>query len=420
MSGGSCMYGKESTEIVDGYMFVATLYDYNPQNTSKCGACYEMVGPSGATRFRIHNIVMVDKTLPSCADDLVCFDLADNMTPFIHKFEDRPNVTYRMVACDYPGPLKIKTSQHTSDYYFEFVVMEHTIPVKAVKIKENGMNDFIELNRTYYNMWNWVSYTTPLKYPITARIYSLTGDYIDVPNLTNEKEKIFSASSNFPVPNDKYFDIETLRMYDKPTKTEECCSLMKDDYIYIYKDYLLSAYYLWNEVNEVKLNDTTSPFKGSNCIKVLVKSWGVFIFYMNWPIRADQFTHIHFAIKGENTCKNCIVAKGYKMETAGTKINIDKANEWKEYTIPLKDIGVNAEFWGLRIDYMGEEKKTFYFDDIYLVENPNAPDAGICYESKDVTPKPNPSNPSNPSTPSTSAASSLSILFFIFILLFIF
>ena len=414
MEEGCCMYGEESTKIVDGYMFVATLYDYNPSNTSKCGTCYEMVGPSGVMRFRVHNIVMVDKTNPSCSDDLVCFDLADNMTPFISIYDDRPNVTYRMVACDYPGPLKIKTSKHTQDYYFEFVVMEHTIPVKAVEIKESGTNTFIQLKRTYYNMWNFERKDVPIKYPITARIYSLTGDYVEVPNLTNEKEKVFLAPSNFPVPKDKYFDIATLNMYDKPSNAEECCSLMKDDYLSIYTDKILGAYYLWNEVNEIKLDDKTSPFKGTHCMKVNAKSWGVFIFYLNWPARADQYTHVHFAIKGENTCKNCVVVKGYEMETSGYKLNIDEANVWKEYTVALKDIGVKSEFWGVRFDYMAEEKRTFYFDDIYLVQNPNAPNDGQCWNGVVV-----PSKPSNSSSPSKSSSLSLSVLFFVFIILFI-
>ena len=211
--------------------------------------------------------------------------------------------------------LKLKTTKDTSEWYYEFVVFEHTLGVKSVEIKEDGDDEFVQLSRTSYNTWSFRTDDDdiPFKFPLTASVYSIAGDYVDIPNLTGEKEKEFEAETNFPIPTNKYFDYNTLEMYDKPKEAEECCSLIMEDYKIMYKDYLLGAYKSWGTY-DLKFDETNDPFEGNYCIKANAIEWGVLIFGINWPIRTDQYTHIHFAIKGEKTCENCITVKTYKSD----------------------------------------------------------------------------------------------------------
>ena len=74
--GGNCYYGKQSTKITDGYMFGAVPNEAYFGGTTKCGICYEMVGPSGTLRFRVDG--MCNHWSPGgwCNGCLIHFDLS--------------------------------------------------------------------------------------------------------------------------------------------------------------------------------------------------------------------------------------------------------------------------------------------------------------------------------------------------------
>ena len=91
-------------------------------------------------------------------------------------------------------------------------------------------------------------------------------------------------------------------------------------------------------------------------------------------------------------------------------MSVEKANEWKEHAIELKDFDPSNEFWGIRIENRLDEERLYYFDDFYLIENENASDTSQCWDGA----SPNRSNPSDPD----SASSSL-LLFIGLLLLFI-
>ena len=244
------------------------------------------------------------------------------------------------------------------------------------------MKKFDELTRTHYNTWPFKIQGRAIEFPVTVKLKSINDDEIEIYNILNTKEVISEASSNFPGPSNTLFDIETLKKQENVPndKIEQCCSLDSYDYTHIYHDNIAQGVYkLWGNL-DVTLNHKTNPYKGESCVKVNYKKWEVLQFGSNIPARADQYTHLHFMVKAEETCENCLLLKSVKVESKGMKLSIPEANKWIEHSILLKDLNVTNEFYGFWCQNYGDKSKTMYFDEIYLIKATNPPDASKCWQ----------------------------------------
>ena len=360
-------------------MFGVAPNEYFMDGTKKCGICYEMVGPSGTVRLRVDNMCPVEGNEAMCSGDMIHFDISNNAMPYVNEYATVPNVTIRMVACDYEGPLKVKSMNWVNEWGYEIVVLEHTLGVKAVEMKDSAMDEFVSLNRSHYNTWRFVPEGREIAFPLTARVHLISDDKVDITGITLQKEKVFEADRNFIVPENKWYDIEPLDEFDKPLETEECCSLYDEDFTEIYKDKILGVYNLWGKA-DVKLNDATDPFEGKYCVKMNAKEWEVLQLGRSFPVRADQYTHLHFAVKGEIVCEKCLLLRRPKIEIEGIKLDVEEENVWKEHTIALKDLNITTEFWGFWMQNLVDEGRTYFVDDIYLLKNQTAPDTSQCWE----------------------------------------
>ena len=116
------------------------------------------------------------------------------------------NITIRMIACDYTGPLKIQIENHSNQWEFNFAVIQHTIGVKMVKVKDAGMSEFVEItDRKQYNVWSFFEikengYHKTLELPLTIQVISINDDIVEasIPEITIGK--VFNAEGNFPIP----------------------------------------------------------------------------------------------------------------------------------------------------------------------------------------------------------------------------
>ena len=80
-------------------LYSATIYDGFGHPASKRGLCFEIVGTSETLRFRVMNVVF-DSSKYS-REHVAFYDMADNAFSVVHQFNGNPNVTSRIVACDY-------------------------------------------------------------------------------------------------------------------------------------------------------------------------------------------------------------------------------------------------------------------------------------------------------------------------------
>ena len=80
-------------------LYSATIYDGFGHPASKRGLCFGIVGTSETLRFRVMNVVF-DSSKYS-REHVAFYDMADNAFSVVHQFNGNPNVTSRIVACDY-------------------------------------------------------------------------------------------------------------------------------------------------------------------------------------------------------------------------------------------------------------------------------------------------------------------------------
>ncbi|BFU20357.1 hypothetical protein EHI8A_160580 [Entamoeba histolytica HM-1:IMSS-B] len=385
-SGTACSFGEQPTQVIPGYMFGGSLNEAFFDHSNKCGICYEVVGPKGTVRFRADNKCAVQGNEKYCSGDMHHFDLVENTFTYVTDEEGISNVTFRMVACDYTGNLKLKTYSGSNNYFLEFVVHEHTLGITKLLLKDNEMKEFVDVPRSEYNTWRYGNIGRAFSFPVIVRVYSIAGTYVTISVTDGNEGHTFEADGNFKIPNNKYFDIDTLEMIDIPNGTTECCSLMEDDYSTLYKEGDVQGTYRNLPVNaDITLNDKENPKNGEYCLKADMNGWGLIQLNAYHPAQADQYTHLHFFLKSKDECSNCFNVQAQHLNSDGITVSTKGAGEWTEFKILLTDLGItNNEFWGFRGQNMNSDKKTFWLDDVELIKDPNAPDAGKCYNT-DVT-----------------------------------
>lgn len=299
------------------------------------------------------------------------------------------NITIRMIACDYTGPLKIQIENHSNQWEFNFAVIQHTIGVKMVKVKDAGMSEFVAItDRKQYNVWSFFEikengYHKTLELPLTVQVISINDDIVEasIPEITIGK--VFNAEGNFPIPKNRYFDIKTLQPKQKPIDAEPCCSLFHDDYDVMYKNGKTNGVYIgqFTSGSTVDYDYNQNPSEGSSCMKMEWKSSDIFLFVAVNPVRVDQYSDVHFKIKTSAKCDNCFKIKTYKSSEDGYDFSITKVNTWEEIIIPMDKLNITeSTFDGIWLRNVDSVDKTVYLDDVYFVRKRDAPDTSVCYD----------------------------------------
>ncbi|ELP88026.1 hypothetical protein EIN_419750 [Entamoeba invadens IP1] len=369
--GGCCNYGPRTDPVISGYMFGGSpnwaFYD----NSNKCGICYEMVGPLGTLRFRVDNSCPADEYNIPCDGSMIHFDLSANAFPYVAS-GGIANVTFRMVACDYNGNIKIKTFNGSSIWWFAVVVSEHTLGLKSVFLKDSMKQDYLPMNRSKYNVWSYhVTDNVKLEFPVFLKMYSINNDFVTATIQTPQENIMTVADGNFVIPKDQFFDVEKLYKTSKPENANECCTLW-DDYSILYKDGFVGVYNDWSYKSKENVYSTDSPKEGKYCLEMIMESYGGLQIGASFPARADQYGALQFYIRSS-------------FDSESTHFLSIKKNEWKYFKIPFSQLNLtDNKFWGFLAVNKNSSTNSYWFDDITLAKNENAPSAAMCWDEKEI------------------------------------
>ena len=367
-SGGSCGFGPPK-------LYGAAPNEAFYNKGEKCGICYELIGPKGILYFMVDSYCPVKDNEASCSGDKFHFDLHKNAFLTIAD-EDlgKLNVTFRMVACNHKGNIIVKTKKEVSQYYYEFVVMNHKLGLKKVYYSFDKVN-WTGLNRQQnYNHWK---IDVNIKLPLYLQFESISGEKVMTKIDQIKQDYSYDTGVQFSVPEDMYFTVDTLNEISGP-KIEECCKL-HDDYTQIYNDGKLWGEWRDTSSKEHKPNlENTSGCKdGSNkCLKVELVNWSCLQFWNRIEIDIKRYSGLEFYLKSESECKDCL--RLVKSEKEYFKIGTTSKGIWEKKAINFKDIKYNENFQRFLFQGNSGDSYTFYFDDIKLIKSDYI-DNGLCY-----------------------------------------
>lgn len=381
--GGQCGFESHINATGASYLYpVAPNADLFNSSTH-CGVCYEIVGPYGAIRTRVEDYCPKEDELGLCTGDMYHFDVANNGSSYLIGDSNLANVTFRMVSCGFSGNIRILTDESIDEFTFSFVVLDHNLGISYVTLNENSTNTYIRLNRDKSNNWifdpNYEIY-----YPLTIRIYSINNDYVTVKVPDIQPGKIYEADGNFIIPNNTYFNINTLEKVTIPENAVECCERDKSEFTPIYKNGQVNDYYTLGNNQKVTLDYNSSElYQEQGSMKVVFQSLGYLSFRSIFPIRADQYSGISISIKTKTTCTNCLYLRAYDLTKKNQILNLNNETEWKVYRFTFENLGVeNNEFNGLVLEYFksASQPLEIYIGNIELIGSRNPPNAGVCVE----------------------------------------
>ena len=413
--GGSCSLGSHTNATGPYYIYPAAPNQDLFNNSAQCGVCYEIVGPYGAIRVRVEDYCPKNDELGLCNGDMYHFNVANNGSAYLIGNSDLSNVTFRMVSCGLSGNIKIKTDENIDDFRYSFVVLNHNLAISLVRMNEEGSRTWYKLNRDEYNYWTYDEQTEIL-FPINIRIYSINGDYVTVSVDELEPGKTYEANGNFNITDNAYFNISTFKKLEKPDNTSECCERDKSEFSPIYRAGIINEGYNNYEQKTTVNYQSNDAYQGKPSMNVKFQSFGKLYFESLYPIRADQYSGISITIKTNNTCSNCLYIRAYDLENKNQLINLQGGDRWRTYKFDFKTLGVeNNEFNGIVFYYYKSSSQLFEINigSIDLIEDPDAPDAGVCFDTQTsnsggVTPIiPNYNNEKNSTSNSTNQTQTL-------------
>ena len=380
--GGSCGFSSHTNAIGTTYLYPAAPNSDLFNNSAQCGICYEMVGPYGAIRVRVEDSCPKDDELGLCTGDMFHFNVANNASKFLMGGNDFTNVTFRMVSCDYSGNIKIKADENIDEYRYSFIILDHNLGIDSVRFNEYDTRTWIKLTRDKYNYWTYDE-QTQINFPVTIRIYSINKDFVTVIVDSLEPGKTYEADGNFKVPDNTYFNVSTLEKVKIPDNTSECCKLDNSEFSPIYKNGKISEVY--NNYGQKATMDYNSGdnYQGKPSMKVDFQSFGKFIIQSNFPIRADQYSGVSISIKTNKTCTNCLYFRAYDLKDKNQILSLNDENRWKTYKFDFSSLGIeNNQFNGIVLYFYKSTDQPYEINigSIELIENENAPDAGVCLE----------------------------------------
>ena len=368
-SGGSCGFGPPK-------LYGAAPNEDFYNKGEKCGICYELIGPKGILYFMVDSFCPIEGNEASCSGDKFHFDLHKNgFLTIADEDLGKLNVTFRMVACNHNGNIIVKTKKEVSEYYYEFVVMNHKLGLKKVYYSFDQISWKELYRQKNYNHWK---IEERVKLPLYLQFESISGE--KVMTKIDEIKKGFSHDTGvqFYVPKDMYFTVDTLKDISGAQK-EECCKL-HDDFTQIYDEGKLWGEWLDTSTKGHKPNlENTAGCLGSNskCLKVELVEWSCLQFYNRIGIDIKRYSGIEFYLKSEKECNECLRLKGKK---EFFKIGTAAAGIWEKKFIQFEDLDFTESFKSLLFQGNSKGNFIFYFDDIKLIKSKNHIDNGTCYE----------------------------------------
>ena len=390
-NGGACGFGPPKL-----YGLAPNEAFYN--KGEQCGICYELVGPEGVSYFMVDSHCLVKGNEASCSGDMLHFDVHRNGFLKIANNElGKLNITFRMVACDHKGNIIVKTRKEVSQYYYEFVVINHIIGLKKVYYSYDKNSNWIGLERQgNYNHWriNKIDKT-----PFYLQFESISGEKIVTTINEIKADYSYDTGVQFSVPKDMYFSVDKLTQISNPKK-DECCKL-NDAFTNIYNEGIYFGEWQNYTDSNINIENNSGCKDGSNkCIKIEFVNWSYFQIRNRIIVESKRYKAIEFYIKSEKECTNCL---GIKLEEKEILLSTKKEGLWEKIVVSFSDFG----FKGEKIEsflFLGktEESQIFYFDDIKLVKS-DYKDNGICYSY-------------SKKSPSSRATTVLVVFFIIFVI----
>ena len=348
-------------------------------SSEKCGICYEMVGPSGAIKIRIEDSTSDandDESIPhfKLGKNAAFALLGVNNTAELNETR-KISVSLRMITCDYGSNITILTGEDNYEgYSFSCIVRNSDIAVSYVRLKENG-GSFVKLERDKYNYFTY-NKDDLINYPINIRIGSITGEFVNLTISSAESDETYQSDGNFKNSENSYYSIDTLKKDKDITEVEQCCSVDYSSYSTIFSNGKFNDNY-----EKENYNSTVTTSSTENTLDVSFSQYGKLIIKSTSPVRADQFIAIALSLKGSKICRECLYISAYG-KTADSKIQITSAGSNKNYQYTFDNLGVEDNtFNGITL-YTKDKSLDINIDNIYLVENSDAPSTEICLGNK--------------------------------------
>lgn len=141
-------------------------------NSAVCGACAEVMGPSGSVVVRI-----VDRC-PECPAGHL--DLSREAFERIAMLaQGRVTTQWRFVSCDVRGPISFKWKDGSNQWWAAIQVRDHRLPVTRVEARM-GSGAFQTLERQDYNYFVGTNLGAG---PFEVRVTAQDGQQITEPNV---------------------------------------------------------------------------------------------------------------------------------------------------------------------------------------------------------------------------------------------
>lgn len=156
---GNCSFDPSPDDLL-----VAAMNTPEWDNSAVCGACAEVMGPSGAVTVRI-----VDRC-PECAAGHL--DLSRQAFERIAPLASgRVPTRWRFVSCEVRGPISLKWKDGTNEWWAAIQVRNHRLPIRAIAARARGSSGaFQPLERQYYNYFIGTNLGPgPLEVRVTAQ-----------------------------------------------------------------------------------------------------------------------------------------------------------------------------------------------------------------------------------------------------------
>ncbi|ELP94109.1 hypothetical protein EIN_184760 [Entamoeba invadens IP1] len=375
-NGGACQFGPVNTTIVAGYMFGASPNEAFFMNTQQCGICYDVVGPSGSMRVLVTNFCPI-KDAP-CRGDMIHFDLNDNGYANIADYDlGSNNVSIKMVPCDHNSNIQVNIIDGSNAYYIGFVILKHIIGINGVQISQDNYT-WIKLARNSNNRWIYDP-DKPLIIPYYLQVTAISGESVNIKMTSTTAFDTITSDVQFKVPDDLFFEMETLKIAQKPVNMEECCEL-PDDWTDVYEDSQKGVWIGMSIRSTTDFGSVESPYKGTKCIKQEMGDYAGLHFYTNTPPKSGMYTGFYVYVKVTEECNSCLLFKAKNPQNNGIKKSV-VVGEWTKIEVTFDEIGADiTNFLGFTITNEQKDVRTVYFDEIHLIKSIDPPSTRKCTE----------------------------------------
>ena len=390
-----CSIEKDTNSIGPSYIFPLSLTK-NYFTVNHCGICYEIVGNNGVIRGRVEDLYDDNN------NNVNNIKASSDALNYIITNEQNNDISYRMVACDYNGNIKIKMGSNNNNALVSIVVLEHNMAIRDVKLMQYGNSAWNDMTRNDNNFWVYNNNNINLAFPLIINIYAINGDNVMIENIYSlDQNKIYEASRNFNVPDSSYFNIFTFNKIDITNdikNNNKCCKLEnnneKNNEI-IYQNGKLNSekYNLTSEKTEITYtSDSTLKIKFST-----ETDTSNFIINSLTPINKEKYKSINFNMKYNQKCESACNLKFIINNKEENQININENNVGQIINYIYNFTNSDSEIKTLTFNffYFSDNPFEIEFNDIELIyNNNNINSSGLCFNS------PNDNNNNEESIPS--------------------